>query len=339
MFKKIFFSLLVIILAAYLFSTNSIAQSALPGTFSIGYCNEGLCDFTYSGEPGWATSLKGYIYKPSGSGPFPAIVISHGKGGGGAGFCVLGRDWLPNFIAICPNYTHAGGSMGGGGPDGGSPENVKRATRALDILVSSEFANQMNTNVYSSRLYLYGNSMGGFITIETASSVGGRIRAAAYTASGLMDPYTPSGAAQAADIEAPFLMLHGENDGTVNPQASHDFAAALDSYGKTYNLVWFSNGEHNLIYDPSINNQVFQLINDWFSDTSIPTGTPTSTPTPPTGDIPGDANNNQLVDGQDFIIWLTHYGQTVIGPENGNFNNDITVDFADFTIWLNHYTM
>lgn len=318
-----------------LFPSHSQAQSNLPGIFNLGSCSGGLCDFTYSGEPGWSTTLMGYIYLPTSSGPHPAIVISHGKGGGGAGFCVLGRDWLPKFIAICPNYTHAGGSMGGGGPDGGSPENVKRATRSLDILVSSEFSNQLNTNVDSSRLYLYGNSMGGFVTIETSSSVGARIAAAAYTASGLMDPHTPSGNSQAADIEAPFLMLHGENDGTVNPQASRDFAAALDTYGKSYNLMWFPNGEHNLIYDPSINNQVFQLINDWFSDSVAQTPTLASTPT---GGLPGDADEDDDVDINDYMIWISQYlNYNPIPNADPDFSGDNKVDGDDFVIWVNNY--
>jgi hypothetical protein len=64
--------------------------------------------------------------------------------------------------------------------------------------------------------------------------------------------------------------------------------------------------------------------------------TPTSTPTPEPG-VPGDGNNDGAVDGRDFIIWLSHFGQNVSGASNGNYNGDNTVDIADFVIWIKNY--
>jgi rhamnogalacturonan endolyase len=51
----------------------------------------------------------------------------------------------------------------------------------------------------------------------------------------------------------------------------------------------------------------------------------------------GDGNDDGLVDGQDFIIWLTHYGQNVSGVNNGNYNKDSTVDIADYIVWIKNF--
>jgi hypothetical protein len=60
---------------------------------------------------------------------------------------------------------------------------------------------------------------------------------------------------------------------------------------------------------------------------------PTSTPLPK----PGDANKDQIVDGRDYVIWLNHYGQNLLGAINGDINNDNTVDGRDYVVWLNNY--
>ena len=53
--------------------------------------------------------------------------------------------------------------------------------------------------------------------------------------------------------------------------------------------------------------------------------------------ILGDANGDGKVDGVDFAIWLTHYGQTTGGIPSGDFNNDSHIDGIDFAIWLSNY--
>jgi hypothetical protein len=52
---------------------------------------------------------------------------------------------------------------------------------------------------------------------------------------------------------------------------------------------------------------------------------------------PGDSNNDNAVDGRDYVVWLNHYGQTINGIPNGNFNNDANIDGRDYVVWLNNY--
>lgn len=102
--------------------------------------------------------------------------------------------------------------------------------------------------------------------------------------------------------------------------------------------VWKSNTGYNLLFS---NLQIGgPPVTQPPTNTPLPTKPPTDTPTPtiPSGDIPGDANNDGLVDGQDFIIWLINYGRsTGNGASDGDFNNNSTVNTQDYTIWVKNY--
>jgi hypothetical protein len=146
---------------------------------------------------------------------------------------------------------------------------------------------------------------------------------------------TPSGAAQAATVTAPFLQLHGTADGTVAPQASIDWDNALTSYNKPHQLIWFEGYGHDISSNAATSGQCRDYIRDWFSSATPPPISPSPTP-PPTQ--PGDANGDGLVNGVDYVIWLNHYKQSGSGgPSIGDFNSNGTVDGVDYVVWLNHY--
>ncbi len=239
----------------------------LPGNLSLTSKGGGYYDFAYS-ESGW--SFTGSIFKPPGT-SLPGIVISHGKGGSGYLFCAGTNIWFPEYLRICPNYTHASSAAGGNDDASswaGSLENVRRATRALDIMVSQQLENQLGATADPKRLFMWGNSMGAMVTIATAAEVGERIQAAAYTAGGIStgSNYQPNDPAIAARIEAPILMLHALNDGTVSPDASRTLRDALISYDKTYQLVFFASGGHNMMHDPAYQPVLGQLMKAWFEN-------------------------------------------------------------------------
>jgi len=71
----------------------------------------------------------------------------------------------------------------------------------------------------------------------------------------------------------------------------------------------------------------------------FPTLRPPSSPTPSTAPlIPGDANGDGKVDGQDYLIWVDNYGIINEGEFSlGDFNGDKRVDGQDYFIWLDNY--
>jgi parallel beta-helix repeat protein len=75
-------------------------------------------------------------------------------------------------------------------------------------------------------------------------------------------------------------------------------------------------------------------IGAWQGTITQPTNSPSVTLIPTK---PGDANNDQIIDGRDYVVWLNHYGQNLTGVNNGNFNEDNIVDGRDYVVWLNNY--
>ena len=76
--------------------------------------------------------------------------------------------------------------------------------------------------------------------------------------------------------------------------------------------------------------------------TNCPTPPPTSPTLPPNTINPlpkaGDANGDGIRDGRDFVIWLTHYGQTTTKKNiDGDFSQDGKVGIEDYAIWVSFY--
>lgn len=53
--------------------------------------------------------------------------------------------------------------------------------------------------------------------------------------------------------------------------------------------------------------------------------------------LPGDANNDCIVDGIDYVVWLNNFNTSVTGPSFGDFDSNGFVDGIDYVIWLNNY--
>lgn len=53
--------------------------------------------------------------------------------------------------------------------------------------------------------------------------------------------------------------------------------------------------------------------------------------------LPGDANNDQLVDGADYTLWADNYLSANVGFRKGDFTGDGIVDGADYVVWADHF--
>ena len=59
-----------------------------------------------------------------------------------------------------------------------------------------------------------------------------------------------------------------------------------------------------------------------------------SGPQPP--ELPGDFDGTGTVDGGDYDVWHSHFGQNVTPYTLGDGNGDGLVDAADYTVWRDH---
>lgn len=222
--------------------------------------------------------MSGILLKPEGKGPFPAVLISHGLGGSAETFGLTKAREMVNwgFVCIAPSYTHAvvahgnrqdaaragpppRGARGGRPPAdyGASAENLRRASTCLELVSRMP---EVNAN----RLYAYGHSMGGFVTIGLAAVAPDRVQAAAITGSGIApaEGFPAPSAAMAERIRIPFLILHGSADPVVRPQQSADFKAILDT-NRVPNERTVYDGEGHPI-DQTQRERVFAAVRAWF---------------------------------------------------------------------------
>lgn len=169
--------------------------------------------------------MDGVLLKPEGRGPFPAVLISHGLGGSAETFGLSkAREMVGwGFVCIAPSYTHAADARGNrpGAPGSGPPtKGVRRGQPAVDYGASAENLRRARTcldlvsgmpEVDAGRLFAYGHSMGGFVTIGLAAIEPDRLQAAAITGSGIghTEGFPAPAAAKADHVRTPFLILHG----------------------------------------------------------------------------------------------------------------------------------
>ncbi|HYD52515.1 MAG TPA: dienelactone hydrolase family protein, partial [Gemmatimonadaceae bacterium] len=186
--------------------------------------------FTYRDTvDGVVYDLTGVLLKPTGQGPFPGVIVSHGFGGTAAGYSrSVGTRIVPwGVVVIAVNYTHAVGvPLGAPGTQselGASAANVRRARRAAAILGALGY-------VDTTRLAAHGHSMGAFVTAGLAAAHPALLRAASHTAGGVRVDF-PTGAAptetEARSIRTPYQLHHGDHDAVVVLAADQRLATVL----------------------------------------------------------------------------------------------------------------
>jgi carboxymethylenebutenolidase len=180
--------------------------------------------------------IKGYIYRPPGPGPFPAIIYSHGSFVRGDMAQPHRYEWLAYRLARSSYLTFVAERRGYGGSEGegvvggeglnnlryGLPGEVKDLVSAIEFL-------KARPEVDSRRIALVGKSLGGFVSLMAAAERPD-LRAVISLAGGYgfgdrsMGPvmlFVQSELQGAARrIKVSTLLMHAENDRIVPVQFS-----------------------------------------------------------------------------------------------------------------------
>jgi dienelactone hydrolase len=206
-------------------------------------------------------SFTGYLVKPTGRGPFPAVIINHGKGGRPDQFSLNWAREMAQWglVGICPTLTHVAGTDIAG-QDGASAENIQRVRDCLAILGTLG-------DVDLQRVAICGHSMGGFLTLGFCGTEPGQTRAAAICAGGAgpRDDVPMPSLALAARITTPTLLLHGTVDQAVPYGSSAAVQAALDQARVSNRRVTFVGMDHGLPTNAATKPVVLALIREWFA--------------------------------------------------------------------------
>lgn len=235
--------------------------------------------FTYNASDG---VVSGIIRIPSGSGPFPAVLISHGKGGTAASFSAQHAANLVNwgFVCIGPSYTHEGSNVNTSDNEGYCPENSRRARRSIEILAATPGADM-------TRLALFGHSMGSYLNGGLAGEIPAQIKAVLISAGGTSGTTSTTFAAPATQevqgITAPVLMFHGTADGTVSPSQSASLQTILQNNSVPNRRVLYPGVPHAIIDTNYKQADIYAVMRAWFTTHGVLTST---TNTPPTISAP-----------------------------------------------------
>ena len=224
----------------------------------------------------WSDGLRvaGFLGRPLGPGPFPAII--HNRGGYGEVGLQTGVEIVPlveaGYVAVASQYR---GNGGGEGKEDFGGNDVHDVTNLIPLLKSLPY-------VDPNRIGMMGGSRGGMMTfialkldtldgrhdIKTAVTVGGISDLFSWNSevgrlyqfdSVLWRPLvgaTPDEAPQLFIdrsavywpdlINAPLLLLHGQADQTVSVNETLTLAARLKNAGKTVDFIIYPGGDHPL---------------------------------------------------------------------------------------------
>ena len=268
MFRVCFFLICTLSLTACKKNKNQPNETVntLPGTLSINGdpASAQGAKWTYSETGSIHYQLEGVLYKPAGSGPFPAVLISHGTGGSALSYSssIAKKIVSWGYVCIAVNYTHASSSVPCGAPGscieadgewGASGNNLLRAMKTREILISMAY-------VDSTRLAATGHSRGAFVTTYIAGNYPNSFNAFAHTAGGVNTGAEPS-AATASRITRPYLIQHGDADNVVPIERDYTLRDLLNARSVTNTMYVYTGYTHAQISNDSM---MLVRMKQWF---------------------------------------------------------------------------
>ncbi len=218
-------------------------------------------NYTYDAPDG---QVSGIIRIPSGSGPFPAVLISHGKGGTASNFSDQHAQTLMSwgFACIGPSYTHEGTNVNPSDNEGHCRENSRRARRSIEILAATP-------GVDITRLALFGHSQGSFVTGGLAGEITTQVKAACISAGGTSNTTNTSFASPATQevqgITAPFLMFHGTADTAVVPAQSLNLQNILNGNSVPNKRLLYQGINHEIVNSNVKRADIHAIMRAWFT--------------------------------------------------------------------------
>jgi dienelactone hydrolase len=222
--------------------------------------------WTYrSTDQGVRYVLEGILFVPAGSGPVPAVVVSHGKGGTPRGYsATIARTMVGwGMVVIGPMYTHAPDADDQGnapdGPDGASQANVQRARKAYDLL-------SCVSRVDLTRVAAHGHSMGAFVTGQVLGTFPTLFRAASHTAGGVSDGPNATTRTAAAQIITPYQLHHGDQDQVVALAQDQTLDQILTAHGTPHELHVYAGFDHQRM---AFDSTMLARVRTWYQTNGV----------------------------------------------------------------------
>jgi dienelactone hydrolase len=200
--------------------------------------------------------MRAAVARPSGTGPFPAVLILHGTHGFARQYVEWANDLARGgFIAVAACWFSGGGGAGAYAvtPPIPCPEipplgsgDYPEAVRFVEVLTT---ATRALPGVRVDRLALVGHSRGAGAVLQYLLA-GGNVQAAILHSSG----YALRPDSRAGEFNVPIQILHGTTEpaggGSPNNHVSlaRDFETALRRHQKTVEASYYEGGDHNSFF-------------------------------------------------------------------------------------------
>lgn len=202
------------------------------------------------------------VARPTGDGPFPAVVIFHGSHGFAREYVELAKELSRGGVVAVAACWFAPGSGPGTRyvsplpcPEATPPSSAPLSERATQTVESIVLAVRALPGVNSDQIALFGHSRGGGAAWNFVLQ-GGDAQAIILNSAGYPDDLIQ----RAAQFGAPTLILHGEKDGPgdqsgggtmTDVRRARAFQSELRKAGKPVEAVYYPKGQHNSLFADS----------------------------------------------------------------------------------------
>jgi carboxymethylenebutenolidase len=192
---------------------------------------------TYPSPGGNSGQMRGYLVQPTGTGPFPAVLVIHENRGLNPYIeDVARRLAAAGYLALAPDGLAPLGGYPGNDDDGRALQaRLDQAKLRVDMLNGARFVKAHPLS--SRRLGVTGFCWGGGTTNWIATELGDELHAGV--------PYYGAAAATASvpRIKAPLLVHYAENDAGIN-RMRPEFEAALKTAGVAHEMHVYPGTQH-----------------------------------------------------------------------------------------------
>ncbi len=191
----------------------------------------------YDSPGGSSGKMRGYLVKPAGDGPFPAVLVVHENRGLNPYIeDVARRAAVDGFLALAPDGLAPIGGYPGNDDDGKAmQQSLDPEKLYTDLLNSAAFLKSHELS--SGKLGATGFCYGGGVVNRLAVSLGADL-SAGVPFYGIAPPLEG-----VADIQAPLMIQYAEDDPRVNA-SQEGYREALEKNGKEFIMHTYESTRH-----------------------------------------------------------------------------------------------
>jgi len=192
---------------------------------------------TYNSPGGNAKKIKGYLVKPNGEGPFPAVLVVHENRGLNPHIeDVARRAATEGFLAFAPDALSAAGGYPGNDEDGKMMQaNLDRSKIFTDMKNAALFLKSHKLS--NGKLGVVGFCFGGAVSNYLATELGSKLQASVpfYGSAGKLD--------EVKNIKASMMIHYAAKDPRVNAM-QEDYKKTLKNNNVDFEMFTYPGTQH-----------------------------------------------------------------------------------------------